>query len=431
MVVDTTASSLVLLMDGRKRVSVPSRFSPASPHSTLARSSTFAMPYFDYNATTPLAESAREAWLRVQAEHWHNPSSPTRAAARAKIRLESYHEAVAVMLGGEAKNYVFNSGATEGAHAVLAHWARSFPVGARIAVAATEHAAVLAAAARFFPGRVDWLGHDRAGVVSSDAVRAAIVAGAAGVVVMAANNETGVLQPWLEIEAVCRAGRGGREGGGGSGVPFLCDATQWLGKLPGAGLGAGGAWVIASGHKFGAPKGVGLVKLPEGRDEPDFVVQGGGLQEGGHRAGTEDVAGIAALSAALVEAEQKHVVWESQRLRWRADFERELTTALPGTRIVGADTGAERLWNTVFAIMPHGGHARWIARLDKRDVQVSTGAACTTGKDGPSHVLAALGVGPEDARRALRFSAGWGTTEADWAALLAALREVAKELSAG
>ncbi len=379
------------------------------------------MPYFDYNSTTPLADSAREAWLRVQAENWHNPSSPTRAAARAKIRLESYHEALAVLLGGEAKNYVFNSGATEGAHAVLAHWAATLPAGARIAVAATEHAAVLAAAARFFSGRVDWLAHDRAGVVSAEAVRTAIRAGAAGVVVMAANNETGVLQPWSEIEEVCRA----------AGVRHLCDATQWLGKLPGAGMGAGAAWLIASGHKFGAPKGTGFVKLPEGRAEPDFVVQAGGLQQAGHRAGTEDVAGIAALSAALVEAEQKHVIWESQRLRWREGFERELIAAVPGTRIVAADTNAERLWNTVFAIMPHGANTRWVARLDKRDVQASTGAACTTGKDGPSHVLAALSVAPEEARRGLRLSAGWGTTEAEWAALLDALREVAVELKAG
>lgn len=380
------------------------------------------VPYFDHNATTPLADVAREAWLRVQAENWHNPSSPTRAAARAKIRLDSYHEALSVLLGGEPAEYVFNSGATEGAHAVLAHWAARLPADARIAVAATEHACVLAAAGKFFAGRIDWLAHDAAGVVTPDAVRAAIDAGARGVVVMAANNETGVLQPWDRIAEVCRAANGG------AGVPFLCDATQWLGKLPGAGLGACGTWLIASGHKFGAPKGVGFVKLPAGKAEPDFVSQGGGLQEGAHRAGTEDVAGAAALAAALGECERKHVLWEWQRAEWRDRFERELVAALPGARIVGVDTGVERLWNTVFAVMPRGDHARWIAKLDKRDVQVSTGAACTTGKDGPSHVLAALGVAPEEARRALRFSAGWGTTEADWAALLEALREVAAEV---
>ena len=372
------------------------------------------MPYFDHNATTPLASAAREAWLRVQEENWHNPSSPTRAAARARIRLESYHEALAVLLGGEPAHYVFNSGATEGAHAVLRHWAARMPADARIAVAATEHPCVLAAAGASFPGRIDWLPHDAGGVVSPAAVRAALAAGAAGVVVMAANNETGALQPWPAIAEACR----------GAGIPFLCDATQWLGKLPGAGLGGCGAWVIASGHKFGAPKGVGFVKLPAA--EPGFVAQGGGLQEGGHRAGTEDVAGIAALSAALVECEQKHVIWESQRQGWRTRFEAGLAKAAPGARILAAD--AERLWNTVFVVMPYGDHARWIARLDKRGVQVSTGAACTTGKGGPSHVLAALGVAPEDARRALRISAGWTTSEADWDTLLAALREAAAEL---
>lgn len=369
------------------------------------------MPYFDHNSTTPLSESAREVWLRVQAENWHNPSSPTRAGARARIRLDSYHEALTVLLGGEPAHFVFNSGATEGAHAVLSHWAKQLSPTARIAVAATEHACVLAAAARFFRGRVDWLPHDSAGLLSAEVVRSALEAGTAGVVVMAANNETGVIQPWSEIAAECRS----------RGVPYLCDATQWLGKLPGAGLGSCGAWLIASGHKFGAPKGTGFVKMPAA--DPDFVTQGGGLQESGHRAGTEDVAGIAALSAALVECEQKHVIWESQRLGWRERFERELQSTLPGAKIVAA--GADRLWNTVFAVMPGGEHSGWIARLEKRGVLVSTGAACTTGKEGPSHVLAALGIAPEEARRALRFSAGWTTTEADWTTLLTALREAA------
>jgi cysteine desulfurase len=391
------------------------------------------MPYFDHNSTTPLAACAREAWLRVQAENWHNPSSPTRAGARARIRLDSYHEALAILLGGKPEEYVFNSGATEGAHAVLAHWAAMLPAGARIAVARTEHAAVLAAAGKFFAGRIDWLEHDGAGVVRPEAVRAALAAGAAGVVVMAANNETGVLQPWPEIAALCREARGAT----GTGAHFLCDATQWLGKLPGAGLGDCGAWLLASGHKFGAPKGAGFVKLPAGRAEPDFLAQGGGQQEAGHRAGTEDVAGAAALCAALGESERVNVIWESQREGWRRSFEQELVAALPGVRVLASDTEggagaatAERLWNTVFAVMPHGESSRWIARLDKRDFQVSSGAACSTGKGAVSHVLAALGVGPEEGRRALRFSAGWETTEADWQALLAALRGVAGELGA-
>lgn len=371
------------------------------------------MPYFDHNATAPLADCAREAWLRVQAENWQNPSSPTRAAARARIRLESYHEAVATLLGGDPVHYVFNSGATEGAHAVLAHWARKLPPDARIAVSATEHACVLAAAGRFFPGRIDWLRHESGGFVPPASVEAAIAAGAAGVVVMAANNETGVLQPWSEIAECCRR----------ASVSYLCDATQWLGKLPGAGLGSGAAWLIASGHKFGSPKGVGLVKLP--KPDPDFSCPSGGRQQHGHRAGTEDLAGIAAFSAALVEAEQKHVIWESQRLGWRDHFERDLCISHPGIQILGRER--ERLWNTSLIVVPHGDQNRWIARLDKMDFQLSTGSACGTGSDGPSHVLAALGLPAENARQALRISSGWLTAKEDWRGLLAALQTIIAE----
>lgn len=371
------------------------------------------MPYFDHNAATPLVEVAREAWLKAQGEHWHNPASPTRAAARARLRLESYHEALAILLGGEPGRYVFTSGATEGAHAVFARWARLLPAGARIAVAATEHPCVLAAAARFFPGRVVAPALDAAGVVTAEAIRSLLAAGVAGVAVMAANNETGVLQPWAEIAEVCRQAE----------APFLCDATQWLGKLPGAGLGACGAWVIAGGHKLGAPKGTGFVILPQA--DPDFQIFAG--RAGELRPGTPDTAGAAALCAALVEAERKHVIWEWRHAGWRDVFEAGLVAALPGVRILAA--GSDRLWNTCLAVMPHGVNTRWVAKLDKRDCQVSTGAACSTGQDAPSHVVAALGVEPAASRRVLRFSAGWATTEADWAVLSAELKAVATELA--
>jgi cysteine desulfurase len=372
------------------------------------------MPYFDHNATTPLADCAREAWLRVQAENWHNPSSPSRAAARARIRLESYHEAMAVLLGGDPAHYVFNSGATEGAHAVLAHWAHQLRPDARIAVSATEHACILAAAGHYFPNRINWLPHESGGLVSPAAIQAAITAGAAGIVVIAANNETGVLQPWPEIATICQRAR----------VPYLCDASQWLGKLPGAGLGSSNAWIIASGHKFGAPKGVGFIKLP--KSQPDFH-QPGGLQQNGHRAGTEDLAGIAALTAALAQAEQKQVIWESQRAVWRDHFENALISSVKGTEVFGRER--ERLWNTSLVIVPQGNQTQWILRLDKSDFQISSGAACNTGKEGPSHVLAAVGLPAECAGRALRISSGWHTTEQDWRDLLEILQETGRSIS--
>ncbi|MDE3084765.1 MAG: aminotransferase class V-fold PLP-dependent enzyme, partial [Verrucomicrobiota bacterium] len=242
-----------------------------------------------------------------------------------------------------------------------------------------------------------------------------LAAGEIGAVItMAANNETGVLQPWRELAQLCRARR----------ATFFCDASQWLGKLPSDGLGEVD-WAVASAHKFGGPKGVGFMLVPEAANS--FRAQQGGEQEHGRRAGTEDFPAIAAMIAALAEAETKKVLNETERLRWRETFEHAVKSALPGAQIVG--TGAERLWNTVSLILPHGDNTRWVARLDKRDFQVSTGSACATGREGPSHVLAAMGYAPEEARRVIRVSASWETTEANWQKLLKALVEVSAEIT--
>ena len=373
------------------------------------------MPYFDHNATAPLSPAAREAWLRAQDEAWHNPSSPTRAAARVRLRLDAARAQLAQFLGGEPGRIVFNSGATEGANSVLSHWARTLPPAERVAVSPTEHPCVIEAArAHFGEGRIAWLPVTRDGVVQvAEAEKLLSAGGATAVAVMAANNETGVLQPWAELAASCRRAR----------VPFLCDATQWLGKLPGSGLGGAG-WVIGSAHKFGGPKGVGFLQVAPGAD--NFCAQHGGAQEQGRRGGTENYPGVVAMLAALADAETTKVLFETERLRWRKNFERAVLAAVPGTVVVAA--GAERLWNTVSLLLPHGEGERWVARLERRDFLVSTGAACATGKAGPSHVLAALGLAADEARRALRVSAGWDTTEAGWLALAEALAAVAPEV---
>jgi cysteine desulfurase len=372
------------------------------------------VPFFDHNATTPLAPVAREAWLKAQDEAWQNPSSPYRASAQVGIRLDAAREKLAILMGGRAEDYVFTSGATESANLVLAHWARTLPPDARIAVNPTEHPCVRDAARHFFGGRVVWLKTSADGVVSPAEV-AAVVGNVGAVAVMAANNETGVIQPWAEIARACVV----------AGVPYLCDASQWLGKLPAGGLGDVG-FVIGAAHKFGGPKGAGFLKL--GAQAEGLRGQLGGGQERGHRGGTEDFPGIAAMVAALADAEQKKVFQETERLRWRADFERAVAAAVPGARVVAA--GADRLWNTVSLLMPFADNTRWVARLDKRGFQVSTGSACSTGKNEPSHVLAAMGLPPETARRAIRVSADWETTEADWNMLAVAFSEVSAELKA-
>jgi cysteine desulfurase len=368
------------------------------------------MPYFDHNATTPLVPVAREAWLRANDEAWQNPASPHRAGARVAARLAQARAHLAALLACDERRLLFTSGATEAARLAARHLAATLPAEATVLVNPTEHPCVLDALAGALPGRLRSLPVTAAGVVEPAALESALVAPASGrvgaIAVMAANNETGVLQPWRELGAVARA----------RGVRVLCDASQWLGKLPAAGLADAADLVLGAGHKFGAPKGVGFLVLPAGVDAV-----------AGHRAGTADYPAAAALVAALAEAEERHVLHESTRLAWRERFENDLIAAVPGAEIVGA--GAERLWNTVLLLAPAGENQRWVVKLDKRGCEVSTGSACASGSDQPSHVLAALGVPPERARRSLRLSAGWSTTEADWAALLAALRAVHAELN--
>ncbi len=376
------------------------------------------MPFFDHNATTPLATVARDTWLRAQDEAWQNPSSAYRAGTQVKIRLDAAREKFAILLGDEAERYVFTSGATEGANLVLAHWARTLPEDSLIGLNPTEHPCVLAPALALFGSRVRWLSLDAAGVVDLASLQRDNQLGygagrIAAVVVMAANNVTGVLQPWAQMAELCQR----------SGVAYLCDASQWLGKLPSGGIGGEG-FVIASAHKFGGPKGVGLLKLA--KQSEGLRGQLGGGQERGHRGGTEDFPAIAAMGAALAEAEQKKVFLETDRLRWRDDFERDLTLAIPGARVVAG--GADRLWNTVALIMPFGANTRWVTRLDKRGVQISTGSACASGKSGPSSVLSALGFDVESAQRGVRVSAGWATSEQDWRELLGAFTAVAVEV---
>jgi cysteine desulfurase len=152
----------------------------------------------------------------------------------------------------------------------------------------------------------------------------------------------------------------------------------------------------------------------------------GGPQEEGRRAGTENVPGAVAMAAALRAAEQ-HLKTGADRnhLVWRQSFERWLRCELPGVEILGEKQ--PRLWNTVSALMPRlAGEQRWVVKLDKLGFAVSTGSACASGKEEPSHVLRAMGSSEADASRALRFSSGWETTENDWQALQQAIQSIYK-----
>jgi cysteine desulfurase len=368
--------------------------------------------YFDHNATTPLLPVARQTWLDATEEFIGNPSSPHRVGARAEIALDAGREKLAAFLSCGPLEIIWTSGATESNNAVLHHLARSLGKEAEIWISATEHPCVVAGARHYFPGRHRLIPARRSGIVDLDWLEAKLYVSRPGAVaVMAANNETGVLQPWREVLSLCRQHQ----------VPVFCDAAQWIGKEPARGLGEC-EYVSGCAHKFGGPRGVGFLKVAQhGRFYP--LLRGGG-QEAGRRAGTENVAGVLSMIAALEHREHlltAHAV--SEKIRLREEFETKLEATIPGTEIVGRH--AERLWNTVSVLTPPSKRRqRWVVKLDKLGFAVSTGSACASGSEEPSHVLAAMGYAPDEVFRALRFSSCWETTGDDWAALLDALEKV-------
>jgi len=368
--------------------------------------------YFDYNATTPLRLEAREEWLRVVDDCWLNPSSPYRAAAAVRVQLESAREKLGALLKTPSKRIVFNSGATEGNNAVFAHWANSLPEEARIGVSPTEHPSVLESAVHYFKGRIEWLKLDDKGAVNPEKVQSLLEkkdCQVSAISVMAANNETGILNDWLAIAAICSS----------RAVQYHCDASQWIGKLPLEGL-ANCDFVTGCAHKFGGPRGVGFGLLP--KEQTSFKSLFGGYQEEDHRGGTEDVAGVLSMVAALSVAEAGDAKGSDL-------FLSKLGEGLPQIEIVGEN--AERLWNTVMLILPDFENVRWIRMLEKRGFLISSGSACSTGKQGPSKVLAAMGFDADAMRRAVRISSGWATDLADWEQLTEAFFESYDELRAG
>lgn len=355
--------------------------------------------YFDHNATTPLCQPAREAFLEASDRHWHNPSGLYQEAASARRALEDARESLADFLSVEPRRLVFNSGATEGSNAIFRHFA-----GKHVAISAIEHPCVTEAAEKHC--KVSTLPCKHSGVTDLGNIPDGIEL----LSLMAANNENGVLQPWREALAHCQ----------NNSIAFHCDASQWLGKLPPDGLGRCD-YLTATAHKFGGPKGVGFTIIPGSAG--GFSHQLGGPQENDHRAGTEDYPSIAAMLAAFEAS--GHVGDPSGR----DAFEAAVRSQLPETLVVGNE--ADRLWNTSMLILPDHKNLKWLTRLSARGISVSTGSACSAGKDNPSRVLLAMGYSYGEMSRALRFSSGPGTGVDDWLAAASALGEIHAQLSSG
>ena len=367
------------------------------------------MAYFDYNATTPLSSAGKQALLEGVESHWANPSSPYHASAQVHNALEEARESLARRLQKSPEDIVFTGGATEANNAIIQYFAQRLPAETLLVVSPFEHPSVLEAADALMGERVHRLKALSDGRVDFDDLKGILHTGkVAALSLMAVNNESGVVQPWQKAAELCRQ----------SGVLFHCDASQWFGKCQGDDF-SGCDFVIGCAHKFGGPKGAGFVGLSA--NSHGFQSQLGGGQESGRRGGTENVASLLSMVAAMEAAENslEDMIAQSSG---RDAFEDELGTVLLDVICIGKTV--MRVPNTSFLVVPQFENVRWVRKLDLRGFQVSTGSACSTGSTHSSTSLEALGY-PEDAgRRTIRVSAGPTITESDWQALATAFREV-------
>jgi cysteine desulfurase len=374
--------------------------------------------YLDWNATTPLRAEAREA----MAAAWElngNPSSVHAEGREARRLVEEARARLATAVGALPRNIVFTSGGTEANALALTPGLRlvsGLPVK-RLLVSAIEHASVLAGG-RFPVEAIGMVGVTPAGLLDLDRLRAMIEGGPPALVsVMSANNETGALQPVTEAAEIVHA----------AGGLLHVDAIQALGKAPFDINEINADLVTLSAHKIGGPKGVGALVMADGVMGLEPQLRGGG-QELGRRAGTENVVGIAGFGAA-VKAAMATLADDAPRLE---SLRNRLEKGLRQTPevIVFSDAGP-RLPNTTLFTVPGLKAETAVIGFDLAGIAVSSGSACSSGKVQPSHVLEAMGFGPELAQGAVRLSLGWSTTETEVDRCLEAWRKLAGTLLRG
>ena len=378
--------------------------------------------YLDHAATTPVRPEVLEAMLPyLGVEAFGNPSSAHRVGRAARAGVEEAKRRVAEALHVEPNQVIFTSGGTEADNlaiigSALASKDRGGPF--RVAVSATEHKAILAAAhaVKHLGGDEIILPVDSDGVVDQDAVADAIGRGVAVVSVMWVNNEVGTVQPIPQLAARCRE----------AGVAFHSDAVQAFGKIPVNLAEVPVTFLTISGHKIGAPKGIGALIVRD-RHALEAIIHGGG-QQFGIRPGTENVPGIVALGRAAELAGREQGETAARVARLRDDLEARFLAAVEGAVVNGRN--APRAPQTVSFSIPGADGEALLMHLDMAGIACSGGSACSTGSAEPSHVLTAMGIAREVGSAALRFSLGHDSTREDVDALIEAMPKVVAKVRA-
>ncbi|BAL77144.1 cysteine desulfurase family protein [Bradyrhizobium cosmicum] len=371
--------------------------------------------YLDWNATTPLRVEARDAMFAAY-DLIGNPSSVHAEGREARRLVEDARATLAAAVGALPRNVVFTSAGTEANALALSPGLRG-PSGRpveRLLVSAIEHASVLAGG-RFPADKIGQIKVSGSGVIDLGHLKALLGDGPPALVsIMAANNETGAIQP------VAEAARIVHEAGG----LLHVDAIQALGKIPFDINAVGADLATFSAHKIGGPKGVGALVVAEGLAGLEPVLRGGG-QEQSRRAGTENVAGIAGFGAAVKVALQA-LPEDAERIATLRDRLENGIRAIAGGMVFAENV--QRLPNTVLFTAPGLKAETAVIGFDLEGVAVSSGSACSSGKVQPSHVLSAMGYDAAVAQGAVRLSLGWSTEPDDINRALEAWRKLGNTL---
>lgn len=359
------------------------------------------MIYLDNNATTKPAPEVIEEVLRYMTERWFNPSSPYGLAEEAKKDLEAFRTRVAQLLSCEPEGIIFTSGGTESDNAAIKGYAfASMEKGKHIITAEIEHKAVLEPCRwleKAMGFEITQLPVDRDGVVILEELEEAIRPDTILISVMAANNETGVIQPIEEITRIAHE----------RGVPVHTDAAQAIGKIPVNVEEWGVDMLSASGHKFHGPRGVGFLYIKKGLKVTPLIHGGG--HERKMRSGTENLAGIAGMTKALEIAVAGLDEYAARVGALRDKLQTGITDRIPDVLVNGGRVA--RTPNTLNVSVKYVEGESMLLWLDDEGIYASSGSACTSGDLDPSHVLLAMGLDHATAHGSLRFSLSRYTTE--------------------
>ncbi|MGN6747368.1 MAG: cysteine desulfurase family protein [Xanthobacteraceae bacterium] len=376
--------------------------------------------YLDWNATAPMREEAKAAFAAAAALVG-NPSSVHAEGRAARALIEAAREEVAAVVGAEPGNVFFTASGTEANMLALTpaiETAGEKRPRSRLFVSAIEHVSVLAGG-RFAREAIEELPVRPDGRLDVAALAAAIANTPRPLVsLMLANNETGIIQPVAEAAAVVHA----------AGGLIHVDAVQAAGRIACDMTALGADLLTLSAHKIGGAKGVGaLIRARDDIHFPQPLIRGGG-QERGLRAGTENLAGIAAFGAAAAAARTGRDHEAAHMVSLRNELEAGLLAATPEATVFGREA-VDRLPNTTLFALPGIKAETAVIAFDLEGVAVSSGAACSSGKVQPSHVLAAMGVSGPLQRGAVRVSLGWNSSTADVEKFLGAWTKLATALS--